>query len=81
MVGLNGLIIMLTIYFFQGIAVVSFFLNHKQFPRIARVFIYSMIFIQQLFLVLVVACGFFDTWFDFRKLSPKQEPPADNHSE
>jgi len=37
-VGLNGLLVLLMIYFFQGIAIVSFFFEKKQFPRLLRVF-------------------------------------------
>ena len=32
MIGLNGLLILMTVYFFQGIAVVSFFFEKKNFP-------------------------------------------------
>lgn len=73
MVGLNGLIVLLTVYFFQGIAIVSFFFNKKQFPRIARFLLYGLIFVQQLLLMMVIAFGFFDTWIDFRKLVKKSE--------
>ena len=73
MVGLNVLIILLTVYFFQGIAIVSFYFNRKQFPKIARFLLYGLIFIQQLLLMVVIAFGFFDTWLDFRKLNKKPE--------
>jgi len=36
--GLNGLLIMLTVYFFQGIAIVSFYFEKKRFPRMLKVF-------------------------------------------
>lgn len=66
---LNGIIGLMPIYFFQGIAVVSFYFEKKQFPRAMRVFIYSIIALQQIFLLVVVGMGFFDTWINFRKIN------------
>jgi uncharacterized protein YybS (DUF2232 family) len=71
MIGINGLFILLTVYFFQGIAIVSFFFNKKNFPRLARFILYGLIVIQQFFLLGVIALGLFDMWLDFRKLTPK----------
>jgi len=68
MLGLNGLIILLTIYFFTGIAVVSFFFDKKRFPPTLRFFLYSLIALQQLFLLFVIGLGLFDTWLNFRKI-------------
>jgi uncharacterized protein YybS (DUF2232 family) len=67
-VGLNGLMILLTVYFFQGMAIVSFFFEKKHLPRLLRVFLYSLIFIQQIVLLVVIGLGFFDMWVNFRKL-------------
>ncbi len=69
--GLNCIIVFMPIYFFQGIAIVSFFFEKKGFPNLLRVFIYGIIAVQQLFLFLVVGLGFFDTWIDFRKVAEK----------
>jgi len=66
--GLNGLIIVLTVYFFAGIAVVSFLLNKKRLPLLLKIFFYSLIALQQLLLLLVIALGIFDTWLNLRKL-------------
>lgn len=65
---LNIMIIMMPIYFFQGIAIVSFYFEKKGFPLMLKIFIYSIIAIQQIFLLLIVGLGFFDTWLNFRKL-------------
>lgn len=67
-IGLNGLMVFLTIFFFEGIAVVAFFFEKKKFPGIVRVFLYSLIVLQQLVLLLVVGLGLFDVWLNFRKL-------------
>ena len=67
-IGLNGLLILLMVYFFQGIAIVSFFFEKKRFPRMLRIFFYSLIAIQQLVLLVVIGMGLFDMWFNFRKI-------------
>ena len=68
MLGLNGLIILMTIYFFAGIAVVSFFFKKKRFSPMLKFFLYSLIALQQLFLLFVIGLGLFDTWLNFRKI-------------
>ena len=68
LVGLNGLLILMTIYFFQGIAVVSFYVEKKQVPRVFRFLLYSLIALQQVVLLLVIGLGFFDIWLNVRKL-------------
>ena len=68
-IGLNGLLILMSVYFFQGIAIVSFYFNKKKLPRAIRVFLYALIAIQQLVLLAVIGLGFFDLWFNFRKLA------------
>ena len=68
MLGINGLIVTMMIYFFQGIAIVSFYFQKKQFPRLLRVLLYGLMAIQQPLLLLVVAAGFFDIWIDFRRI-------------
>ncbi len=73
LVSINGLLILMIIYFFQGIAIVAFFLESKNAPRTIRVLIYSLIGLQQLFLLLVIAMGIFDLWVDFRKLMKKND--------
>jgi len=58
-IGLNGLLILLTVYFFQGIAIVSFYFDKKRLPRFVRVFLYTLIGLQQLILLAVIVfCRF-----------------------
>jgi len=64
----NGLIVILFVYFFQGIAVVSFLFQKKRVPFALRSFFYILIAIQPFFMFLVIGCGLFDTWINFRKL-------------
>ncbi len=69
MIGVNGLILMFTVYFFQGMAIVSFFFEEKRIPKMLRIFIYCMIALQQILLLLIIAMGVFDMWLDFRKIN------------
>lgn len=68
LLGTNGLLILMTIYFFQGIAIVAFFFDKKKLPRFLRIVLYSLIAVQQLLLLVVIGLGFFDVWLNFRKL-------------
>jgi uncharacterized protein YybS (DUF2232 family) len=70
--GLNGLLILMTIYFFQGIAIVSFYFEKKKLPRLLKFFLYSLIALQQIVLLVVIGLGFFDMWLNFRKLEPNK---------
>jgi len=67
MLGINGLIVIMMIYFFQGIAIVSFYFEKKQFPKVLRGLLYGLIAMQQLLFLVVIAVGFFDMWIDFRR--------------
>jgi uncharacterized protein YybS (DUF2232 family) len=68
MLSLNGLILLMTIYFFQGISIVSFYFEKKQLPKRLSFFLYSIMALQQILLLLVIGLGFFDIWLNFRKL-------------
>lgn len=68
LVGVNVLMVLMTVYFFQGIAIVAFFFDKKGFPRPVRVFLYSLLALQQVLLLAVIGLGFFDMWFNFRRL-------------
>ncbi len=67
-IGINGLILLMLIYLFQGLAVVSFYFERKRTPMFLRVLIYAIIAMQQIFALVVISIGFFDTWADFRRL-------------
>ncbi len=73
---MNGLLIMLLVYFFQGIAIVAYFFKTYRVPPIIKIIGYLLIIIQQLMLVLVVGLGLFDLWFDFRKITPGRSKHA-----
>lgn len=66
--GMNVLIVIMIVYFFQGIAILSFYFEKKQVSRMFKICFYLFILMQQLFILLVAALGLFDVWGDFRKL-------------
>jgi uncharacterized protein YybS (DUF2232 family) len=66
-IGQNGLLILMTVYFFQGIAIVSFYFEKKRLPRFVRFFLYTLIAVQHLILLAVIGLGFFDMWVNFRR--------------
>lgn len=72
-VGINCLIVLMLVYFFQGIAVVSFFFQQKNTPMVLKGFCYFLIAVQVYVLILVIGLGFFDNWIDFRKLSASRK--------
>jgi uncharacterized protein YybS (DUF2232 family) len=79
LIGINGLLVLLTVYFIQGIAIVSFYFEKKKLPRTIRIVVYTMIAFQQLFLLVVICIGLFDMWINFRKLDTHKhepDPPA-----
>lgn len=74
--GQNLIIVLLVVYFFQGIAIASFYFEKKQFPLALRIFLYSTLAIWHLMVLFVVGLGFFDMWADFRRLNAP--PPETN---
>jgi len=64
-IGMNSLKVLLVFYGFQGLSIVTFFLNRRQIFGFFRALIYGvLIFIASPF---AFALGFFDLWFDFRR--------------
>jgi uncharacterized protein YybS (DUF2232 family) len=73
LIGINALLIVLTIYFFQGMAIVAFFFDKKQMPRFFRIMLYALIALQQVLLLVVIGLGVFDLWLDFRKIGIQKD--------
>jgi len=76
-IGLNVFLVLFTLYFLQGMAIMHHFLQAKNAPRPLWVIIYILIFAQPIFMGLIMGVGLFDIWLDFRKLrvtaTPDQE--------
>ncbi len=78
LIGLNGLLVLMTVYLFQGLAIVAFFFEKKHFPRMFRIFLYTLIAVQQMLLLIIIVVGLFDTWFNFRKIGPTATDETDS---
>lgn len=75
-IGINGLLILATIYFFQGLAIVSFYFEKKGFPKLLRAVLYGLILLQPLIFIVVILFGFFDMWINFRRLNQPPDPSS-----
>jgi uncharacterized protein YybS (DUF2232 family) len=67
----NLLIVLAVIYVFHGLSILMFFFNKYRMPGWARVGIYFLIILQQIFLFMLALVGLFDHWADFRKIHKK----------
>lgn len=67
-IGTNLLIVSLMAYFYQGVAIILFYMKKKTFPLFLKIFVFALIVIQPLILLFVILLGLFDAWGDFRKL-------------
>jgi uncharacterized protein YybS (DUF2232 family) len=68
---INLIIVTGTIYFFQGLAIVAFYLERWKLPFYVKGFAYALLFLQQFASMAAAVLGLFDVWFDFRKLGKK----------
>ncbi|MBA4358646.1 MAG: hypothetical protein C0405_13075 [Desulfovibrio sp.] len=65
---LNVLLALGAMYFFQGMAILAFWLEKKNAPRLLRVGIYTLLAVELVLALLVALAGLFDIWFNFRRL-------------
>ena len=76
LLGLNGLIVCSTLYFFQGLAIAAKLLKRWSVPKLIRVLIYALIFIQTYGIIVLSFLGLVDVWADFRKLNQTGDNPT-----
>lgn len=80
-IGLNVFIIVLTLYFFQGLAITLAILKAKNAHAVVTVIIFLLVLTQPPLMGLVIGLGLFDVWVDFRKIRqpviPVREEPDD----
>ncbi|MCK4690937.1 MAG: DUF2232 domain-containing protein, partial [Desulfuromonadales bacterium] len=65
--GRNLLAVLLPLYFLQGLAVVSSFLQRKAYSPLIKGFIYTLLFILNPLPLIITGVGVFDLWIDFRR--------------
>jgi len=66
--GGNLLVVLGFIYFLQGVAIASFWLNKKGAPTPVKAVLYVLLAVEFYAAVVVAGVGLFDLWFDFRRL-------------
>lgn len=64
---LNIVLVSCTLYFFQGLAVLSSLFNRWAVPWAFRLFVYALILIQAYGIIFLAIAGLIDVWFDLRK--------------
>ncbi len=69
-ISLNLLLILVVLYFCQGLAVVAAWFNRLRLPRLLRAISYPLMFLNPLFF-LIITLGVLDLWLDFRRLHRK----------
>lgn len=65
--GLNLLVVLLPIYFLQGLAVIDCYFRRKAFTPVVRAIGYVLVTLINPLPMLVTGIGVFDLWADFRK--------------
>ncbi len=66
-ISMNFILVLLLVYFFQGIAITAFYFDKKKFPRGLRAVLYGLIMLQSILKIFIIGIGFFDMWVNFRK--------------
>lgn len=72
-IGLNLLLVAGTLYFFQGLALLTSLLNRWSVPGLLRALIFLLLLVQAYGIVLLSAAGLIDVWTDLRNPRPKPE--------
>ena len=67
-VGLNLFIVMMVIYFAQGMSIAIHFLKTRKVPIFLWLIFFILIFTQPILIGLIAGIGVFDIWVDFRKI-------------
>jgi uncharacterized protein YybS (DUF2232 family) len=75
-VALNIFVVMVFLYFLQGLAITVYFLKSRNVAVFFWVIIFVVMLIQPVFMGIVAAIGVFDMWLDFRKLRRVEEDSA-----
>jgi uncharacterized protein YybS (DUF2232 family) len=72
--GLNVLIILVGLYFLQGLSIAAFLFQRFHLPRLLAALSVLLLLFQPFLTLLVAGVGLFDVWFAFRRLSFPKTP-------
>lgn len=75
-IGLNGLLVMMTLYFLQGLAIATFWIRRLRLSPLVGILGVVLLLLQPLLLLLVTLVGLFDIWVVFRRHSLPRPPGA-----
>lgn len=75
-VGANMVVALGAVYLLQGLAITAYYFSRWRVPNLVQAFSYTLIFLQQFVSLAVALMGFFDTWFDFRRMKKKADVPS-----
>ena len=70
-VALNILVVVGSVYFLQGLAVVLAFFQRLSVPSLARIIFWLVLAFQPYLVLAIAILGVFDIWGDFRTPKPK----------
>jgi uncharacterized protein YybS (DUF2232 family) len=73
-IGLNGLILLVGLYFLQGLCIAGFLFRRFQLPRFLVTLSVLLLVIQPFLTLVVAGLGLFDVWFAFRRLNLPRSP-------
>ena len=73
-VGLNVLIVLLGLYFLQGLNIAAFLFQRFHLPKFLAALSVVLLLFQPFLTLVVAALGLFDVWFAFRSLSLPKTP-------
>ncbi|NLJ27498.1 MAG: DUF2232 domain-containing protein [Deltaproteobacteria bacterium] len=68
---MNVLVVLGTIYLFQGLAVAAFYFERWKLPRVLRAILYGFFLLQMSATLGAIFLGFIDVWIDFRRFARK----------
>lgn len=73
-VGVNALIVLISLYFLQGLSIAAFLFQRFQLPRFLAALSVLLLLVQPFLTLVVAGVGLFDVWFAFRRLSLPKTP-------
>jgi len=69
-IGVNAVISLSLVYFFQGFSILVFFMHKWKVPLLLRAFFYGMMLFQSFGTILLLIVGIGDVWLDIRRIKP-----------
>lgn len=75
-IGLNGLLVMMTLYVLQGLAIAAFWIRRLNLPPLVGILGVVLLLFQPLLLIILAGVGLFDIWFVFRRQTLPRPPGA-----